>query len=127
MLTFIPDLWSEMSSSLLPLRRKYLISYEGTIPGNRASSRLILSTLSKVSQDQTDDLVWVNATCATSGLCGNDASRRRVLRDSTFAVIFVDEIPDIAAINQRLFESLQVIHGLQSQISCSIRVLCCPS
>ena len=107
---FFLDLWSVMTSSLLPLRRKFLLSYEGTIPGSRDYSHLILSTLSKVGQDQTDDLVSVNATCATStsGLCGTETSRRRVLKDSTFAVIFVEENPVIAEVNQRLFESLQV-------------------
>ena len=107
---FFLDLWSEMTSSLLPLRRKFLLSYEGTIPGSSDYSHLILSTLSKVGQDQTDDLVSVNATCATStsGLCGTETSRRRVLKDSTFAVIFVEENPVIAEVNQRLFESLQV-------------------
>ena len=103
-----------MTSSLLPLRRKFLLSYEGTIPGSSDYSHLILSTLSKVGQDQTDDLVSVNATCATStststsGLCGTETSRRRVLKDSTFAVIFVEENPVRAEVNQRLFESLQV-------------------
>ena len=109
---FFLDLWSEMTSSLLPLRRKFLLSYEGTIPGSSDYSHLILSTLSKVGQDQTDDLVSVNATCATStstsGLCGTETSRRRVLKDSTFAVIFVEENPVRAEVNQRLFESLQV-------------------
>ena len=103
----------ETTSSLLPLRRKFLLSYEGVVPGTSDFSQMIVTTLTKVSQDRTDDLVSVNASCATasasaSGLCGTEESRRRTLKDSTFAVIFVDDNPNVAETNARLFESLQV-------------------
>ena len=96
-------------STILPIRRKYLFSYAGSIPGGSQLSRKIFSTLSKVNDDQTDDLILLNVTCSTNGLCGTEASRRRVLSESTFAIIFIDERLAISETNQRLFEALQVI------------------
>jgi hypothetical protein len=108
---------------MLPIRRKFLFSYEGSIPGNSKYSHQIFQTLSNINNDQTDDVVLLNVTCASEGLCGSETSRRHVLSESTFSIIFVDASFSIAEVNQRVFESLQVTLTL---VNFSVTTTNCP-
>ena len=102
---------------MLPVRRKFLFSFEGKIPANsKIGKEKIIPTLSNVNDDQTDDVVFLNFSCSSESdiskpdvsLCGSETSRRQILRESTFAIVFVSETPEIAELNQRIYEALQV-------------------
>ncbi len=97
---------------MLPVRRKFLYSFEGKIPDETSQlSHEIVSALLRVNEDQTDDRVNVNLTCPISsdlGLCGTGSARQQVLRESVFALVFVTPNPNFAEINHRVYEALQV-------------------
>jgi hypothetical protein len=97
---------------MLPVRRKYLYSFEGKIPDGKSKlSQEVVSALLRVNEDQTDDRVIFNLTCPISsdfGLCGTSSARQQVLRESVFALVFVTQNPNFAEINHRVYEALQV-------------------
>lgn len=106
-----PELWSELAP-LMPVRRQYLYSYEGSsfkLSGSKALEKLT-QFLTRVNEDTTDDQVFVNVTCRPDdvfNLCGGNEDRRSILRISTFALIMVKEIANHVEINRRLYEAIQ--------------------
>ena len=97
---------------MLPVRRKFLYSFEGQIPNrNSKLSQEVVSAILRVNEDQTDDRVIVNLTCPISsdfGLCGTASARQQMLRESVFALVFVTPNPNFPEINHRVYEALQV-------------------
>uniref|UniRef100_A0A8D9DRV7 glucuronosyl-galactosyl-proteoglycan 4-alpha-N-acetylglucosaminyltransferase n=1 Tax=Cacopsylla melanoneura TaxID=428564 RepID=A0A8D9DRV7_9HEMI len=106
------DIWSECPY-LLPARRKYLLSYQGwggrqTMPAPQARQdkeeigtipplrkhRLQVSTLTQFLTSSTSDLFHLDWSCTDShnDLCYTESKRGDMLRQSTFVLIYADDL-----------------------------------
>ena len=102
------DLWSKLPS-LLPLRRKYLISYqEPDLSENKAIKDLIEEPLNLINDDKTSDKVVIDFHCKpsmeNSKLCGTFESRKQLLLKSNFALILGSKTSHVL---DRISESLE--------------------
>ncbi|CAO1401237.1 unnamed protein product [Diamesa serratosioi] len=125
------DVWQECSS-MLPARRKYLLSFQGEIiTGNQTGVVLdseeqsldsfIIDHLKEISNGVHSDKFYLQFECnpateqtTVAGnkdwyLCGTDNSRRTILKDSTFSLILVPEKLMVSStlLQARVYESLR--------------------
>lgn len=138
------DVWQECVS-MLPARRKYLLSFQGEIknkspnqvPTNLYSNddsdlgkqidyteidQFIMDHLKEMAKVGTNDKFHFEFQCNLSSddnlnsgpqdwaLCGTDSSRRAVLKESTFALIFAPGTPDFISttlLQARIYEALR--------------------
>ncbi|KAL1450250.1 hypothetical protein WDU94_002688 [Cyamophila willieti] len=106
------DIWTECPY-LLPARRRYLLSYQGwggrqtmPAPAQRRQDKeeptklpirrrgLQVSTLTQFLTTSTSDLFHLDWSCTGShnDLCYSDSKRGEMLRQSTFVLIYVDDL-----------------------------------
>ncbi|XP_022228475.1 exostosin-3 [Drosophila obscura] len=120
------DVWQECAS-MVPARRKYLISFQGEMrpkPDSQASHPLddfILEHLTDMSKGPTQDQFELQFQCVPATeqqeadsvsdwtLCGSDSSRKQLLKDSTFALILppLNERVASTLMLARLYEALR--------------------
>ncbi len=117
--------WQD-AESFLPVRRRYLVSFQGAKEGPRESlsppEEAAVASLRAVKTDVTDDDAFVDVNCrpAVDGspdpllpgdwlLCGAEEDRARVLSSSVFALIPAPPGGSSSAFQLRLHESLR--HG----------------
>ena len=94
------DLWTHLPS-LLPVRRKFILSYQGNLP----VSKVTQDTLEHINNDQTDDKASLDFNSS-----GNQEQRSQILLSSTFNLIITDEklkTNDISSTHRRLTEALE--------------------
>ncbi|KAL3281906.1 hypothetical protein HHI36_005111 [Cryptolaemus montrouzieri] len=121
------DVWQECSS-MIPARRKYLLSFQGEMksvnnePIKRSElDAFILEHLRKLLQTGTSDKFLFEFECSLANddngnmgaqdwaLCGTDSSRKAILKESTFALIFApnSEFISTSLLQARLYEALR--------------------
>ncbi|SPP72695.1 blast:Exostosin-3 [Drosophila guanche] len=120
------DVWQECAS-MVPARRKYLISFQGEMrprTDSQASNPLddfILEHLTDMSKGPTQDQFELQFQCVPATeqqeadsvsdwtLCGSDSSRKHLLKDSTFALILPPLSGRVAStlMLARLYEALR--------------------
>lgn len=124
------DVWQECTS-MLPARRKFLLSFQGEMVAiNRTSSvnseeqaidEFIIDHLKEISNGVHSDKFYLQFECnpATEQtnlavnkdwyLCGTDNSRRTILRDSTFALLLVPDQTMVSStlLQARVYEALR--------------------
>ncbi|XP_022918959.1 exostosin-3 [Onthophagus taurus] len=134
------DVWQECPS-IIPARRKYLISFQGEIkdvkktitnPPNekyqffiddyKELDRFIIDHLKEIEKGTTNDRFLFEFVCNPAsddsintgnldwGLCGTDSSRKSVLKDSTFTLIFAPRSAELASttlLQARTYEALR--------------------
>lgn len=83
------EMWSKLPN-LLPVRRKYLVSYQEP-DYNKVVKNLIEEPLNLINDDKTSDKVIIDFHCKKSldtfELCGSFSSRQGILTKSNFALI----------------------------------------
>jgi hypothetical protein len=105
-----PELWSKLPS-LLPIRRKYLISYQETDLGFKKDDlkNIIEEPLNLINDDKTSDKVIIDFHCQPKSdlkrFCGTSESRGQILLKSTFALILTSS--KISDLHRRLTETLE--------------------
>jgi len=100
---------------LLPVRRKYLISFWGQKSALTALEEDLLGRIKKITEDQTEDVAFVNTNCDGHGidddwqLCGTSEERIDLLKDSTFTLVLEppSSMKSTEPFQKRLFEALQ--------------------
>ncbi|XP_060518038.1 exostosin-3 isoform X1 [Cylas formicarius] len=130
------DIWRECAP-MLPARRRYLLSFQGEIKSNKSNVRhvayprdrddvelnsFILDHLRQLVKTHTSDQISLEFECVPANddfmdtgpqdwaLCGTDSSRRGVLKDSTFVLIFApasDELLSTTLLQARVYEALR--------------------
>ncbi|XP_034654228.1 exostosin-3-like [Drosophila subobscura] len=120
------DVWQECAS-MVPARRKYLISFQGEMrprTDSQATNPLddfILEHLTDMSKGPTQDQFELQFQCVPATeqqeadsvsdwtLCGSDSSRKQLLKDSTFALILPPLNGRVAStlMLARLYEALR--------------------
>lgn len=110
-----------MLPNLLPVRRKYLSSFQGE---NLKASKMtlqILADISTISSDKTEDQVFIQLSCPDGAenhttlefgewkMCSDVRQRARILRSSMFTIIFAppDDTVSTGAFQLRLSEALK--------------------
>ncbi|KAL1140802.1 hypothetical protein AAG570_000730 [Ranatra chinensis] len=106
------DVWAE-AASMLPARRRYLVSFQGVPPSKEGNLFNLTELQSYLSP--TSDEILMDTGCEKSselvvsgwewGLCGTDSSRAAILRQSTFALI--PAVAGSPAVGARLYEALK--------------------
>ncbi len=107
---------------LLPVRRRYLLSFVGSKQDSPMSQTesLVISIIHEIKPDKTDDDAYVDVSCIKDpsvslpegsdwALCGHLESRADILRSSTFALIFAPDRPLLSTgtFQRRLTEALK--------------------
>ena len=87
---------------LLPLNRKFLLSYQSTFEPKEIKN-VIKVLKHNINHDDTNDRVKIDFNCQTD--CDSYEFRHEILSRSTFALILSTSKP--SDINQRLYEALQ--------------------
>lgn len=131
------DVWQECEA-MLPARRKYLLSFQGEIKLTSRQSQAPFSTLKSkfdseldnfiidhlrgLARSQTNDKFHFEFECNPASddnvnfgpqdwaFCGTDSSRRTILKDSTFALIFAPRSPSLISttlLQARVYEALR--------------------
>ncbi|XP_072393657.1 exostosin-3 [Diabrotica undecimpunctata] len=131
------DVWQECNP-MLPARRDYLLTFQGEIKKQKSPSprpsfddsedsnmelnRFILDHLVQLSKTTTSDKFLFEFECNPASdnnlnvanqdwaLCGTDSSRRAVLKDSTFVLIFAPGQEDLISttlLQARIYEALR--------------------
>ena len=102
------DLWKRLGS-LVPIRRKYLMSYqEPYLSENKAVRDLIEEPLNLINDDKTSDKVVVDFHCkpgSEAGFCGTFERRSDLLRKSIFTLIL--STSKLSDVSQRITEALE--------------------
>ncbi|KAM8714100.1 hypothetical protein ACLKA7_014278 [Drosophila subpalustris] len=100
------DVWQECAS-MVPARRKYLLSFQGELrpalsmqtAGSQPLDDFILEHLKDMTRSATQDQFLLQFQCVPATevqdadtlpdwtLCGSDSSRKQLLKDSTYALI----------------------------------------
>lgn len=122
------DVWQECPP-MIPARRKYLLSFQGeltaanqTLPSDdQQIDEFITEHLKEISNGIHSDKFYLQFECIPATeqmnvaankdwyLCGTDNSRKTILRESTFALIFVPDRIVISStlLQARIYESLR--------------------
>lgn len=130
------DVWQECTP-ILPARRKYLLSFQGELKTKSKTSRNITANRDEHKSNNLDEFILEHLTEMSNGLtsdkfhfefecnlasddnintendwniCGTDSSRRQILKDSTFALIFSpknDDLISTTLLQARIYESLR--------------------
>lgn len=132
------DVWQECAS-MLPARRKYLLTFQGemkyqTVPSpaaphfddsedsNAEMDRFVMEHLKRLVKTETSDMFLFEFECnpasdniVNSGpqdwtLCGTDSSRRTLLKESTFVLVFAPGTQDLVSttlLEARVYEALR--------------------
>lgn len=132
------DVWQECAP-MLPGRRKYLLSFQGEMKAlNKPSSidfgtesstkeimelnKFIINHLKELEKSSYADKFLFEFECIPPsddnfqagpqdwGLCGTDSSRRTVLKDSTFVLIFAPSVSSLISttlLQARVYEALR--------------------
>ncbi|XP_056635228.1 exostosin-3 [Diorhabda sublineata] len=127
------DVWQECNP-MLPARRRYLLSFQGEMKKQKTASispfdnnnteleRFILDHLVQLSKTTTSDKFLFEFECNPASdnnlnngyedwaLCGTDSSRRTVLKDSTFVLIFApgqENLISTTLLQARVYEALR--------------------
>ena len=103
------DLWSKLGL-LVPIRRKYLISYqEPLLTESKVIRSIIEEPLNLINDDKTSDKVVVDFHCKASnsnpGLCATFTKRSDLLKKSIFTLILSSS--KLSDISLRLTEALE--------------------
>lgn len=102
------DLWSRLPS-LMPVRRKYLISFQTPQSKDLKEVKdIIEEPLALINDDKTDDKVVVDFHCKMNkdmDLCGTFESRRKLLEKSNFALIISSA--SLSSVLRRITEALE--------------------
>ena len=104
-----PDLWSRLGL-LVPIRRKYLMSYqEPLLTESKVMRSIIEEPLNLINDDKTSDKVVVDFHCKASnsntGLCATFTKRSDLLKKSIFTLILSSS--KLSDISFRLTEALE--------------------
>lgn len=121
-------MWQECAP-MLPARRKYLLTFQGerkksttTTTTNDELDAFILQHLKDLMKTSTSDKFLFEFECVPPsgdtgdagvydwGLCGTDSSRRAVLKESTFVLIFAPNSVDLLSttlLQARVYEALR--------------------
>lgn len=109
----VEEPWREVPP-LLPLHRRYLISYQDHVDLNELTKeeRALFESLKQIGLDQTDDQVILELDCPLSeedGLCHTNAKRSQTLEASTYTLIPILGPPIVSSahMQQRLYEALK--------------------
>lgn len=117
----------EVTPTLLPIHKKFLISFSGVRPAENAEKdpvmEKVIQVVRQISGDRTDDQSHVDVDCKADPevkiayspsewqLCGTELSRRNVLIQSTFALILMSpndgNIVSSSGLQRRLSEALK--------------------
>ncbi|CAG9859519.1 unnamed protein product [Phyllotreta striolata] len=130
------DVWQECNP-MLPARRHYLLTFQGEMKKPKTASynprnddsedntelnRFILHHLNELSKTTTSDKFFFEFECNPASdnnlntviqdwaLCGTDSSRRALLKDSTFVLIFAPGQQDLISttlLQARVYEALR--------------------
>lgn len=124
---------------MLPARRKYLLTFQGEMKSGKLPSpapakfddsedsntevdRFVMEHLKRLSKSETSDMFFFEFECNPASdnnvntgpqdwaLCGTDSSRRTLLKDSTFVLIFAPGTPDLVSstlLQARVYEALR--------------------
>ncbi|XP_018323408.2 exostosin-3 [Agrilus planipennis] len=126
------DVWQECAL-MLPARRKNLLSFQGELKSARTVQikennsqytldNFIQKHLKELSQTSTSDKFYFEFECNPAvddnmnlgltdwALCGTDSSRRALLRESTFVLVFApvsSELISTSLLQARVYEALR--------------------
>ncbi|CAH1954198.1 unnamed protein product [Acanthoscelides obtectus] len=125
------DVWQECAS-MLPARRKYLLTFQGEMKAKNSmlsnqsiSSNLdkfVIEYLGQLSNSQTQDKFLFEFECNPASdtsnnigpqdwaLCGTDSSRKSILKESTYVLIFAPTQADLISttlLQARVYEALR--------------------
>lgn len=129
------DVWQECAP-MLPARRKYLMSFQGEMKvskstvhslnvdklGNSELDKFVIQHLLQLAKTETSDRFLFEFECVPASdnnintgsqdwtLCGTDSSRRAILKDSTFVLIFAPGHTDLLSttlLQARIYEALR--------------------
>ncbi|VEN58459.1 unnamed protein product [Callosobruchus maculatus] len=125
------DVWQECAS-MLPARRNYLLSFQGEmkakngmLSNHNVSSDLdkfVIEYLQQLSKSQTQDKFLFEFECNPASdtsnnigpqdwaLCGTDSSRKSILKESTYVLIFAPTQMDLISttlLQARVYEALR--------------------
>lgn len=132
------DVWQECAH-MLPARRKYLLSFQGEMKKTKFTStnsynienvnlardekldKFITEHLQQLAKTETSDQFLFEFECVPASdnnintgpqdwaLCGTDSSRRTILKESTFALIFAPENTLLTStlLQARIYEALR--------------------
>lgn len=129
------DVWQECAQ-MLPSRRKYLVTFQGELKSSSTKSPMFYDTESEVheldnfildhlinlAKTSTADKFLFEFECNPASddnlnigpqdwaLCGTDSSRRTVLKESTFVLIFAPTSPELISttlLQARIYEALR--------------------
>lgn len=131
------DVWQECAH-MLPARRKYLLTFQGEMKThnvlqihqylNKTAGSMtemdtfVMEHLKKLSKTDTTDLFTFEFECNPASdnnvntgpqdwaLCGTDSSRRTLLKESTFVLVFAPGTPDLVSttlLQARIYEALR--------------------
>lgn len=116
------DSW-KLTHNLLPIKKRYLITFHGNTAKRSESEKSILEHLKGINDDNTDDQALIKDNCDmpnSSGLCGTLKERLETLGLGTFALIMSPEDSKASTLGFqiRLHEALRagtvpVIVGLE--------------
>lgn len=121
------DVWQECSS-MLPARRKYLLTFQGEMKSNSIKpvertelDIFVIEHLKRLLKTGTSDNFLFEFGCSLANddnsnvgpedwaLCGTDGSRKAILKESTFVLIFApsSELVTTSLLQARLYEALR--------------------
>nr|CAH7749198.1 unnamed protein product [Callosobruchus chinensis] len=125
------DVWQECAT-MLPARRNYLLSFQGEmkekngmLSNHNVSSDLdkfVIEYLQQLSKSQTQDKFLFEFECNPASdtsnnigpqdwaLCGTDSSRKSILKESTYVLIFAPTQMDLISttlLQARVYEALR--------------------
>nr|CAI5841196.1 unnamed protein product [Callosobruchus analis] len=125
------DVWQECAT-MLPARRNYLLSFQGEmkvkngmLANHNESSDLdkfVIEYLQQLSKSQTQDKFLFEFECNPASdtsnnigpqdwaLCGTDSSRKSILKESTYVLIFAPAQMDLVSttlLQARVYEALR--------------------
>ncbi|XP_044750897.1 exostosin-3 [Coccinella septempunctata] len=121
------DVWQECSA-MLPARRKYLLTFQGEMKSDSPTSverseldTFVIEHLKRLLNTGTSDKFLFEFGCSLANednsnvgpedwaLCGTDGSRKMILKESTFVLIFApgSELISTSLLQARLYEALR--------------------
>uniref|UniRef100_A0A336MS02 glucuronosyl-galactosyl-proteoglycan 4-alpha-N-acetylglucosaminyltransferase n=1 Tax=Culicoides sonorensis TaxID=179676 RepID=A0A336MS02_CULSO len=118
------DVWQECAY-MVPARRAYLLSFQGELTTKKQGTVLdefIIDHLKEISDGPTQDKFLLQFECVPAteqqsdsfnhrdwSLCGTENSRKIILKESTFALIFApsENLVSSTLIQARLYEALR--------------------
>lgn len=118
------DVWQDCAS-IVPARRKYLLSFQGELTINKEADVLdefIVEHLKEISDGPTQDKFLLQFECVPAtehqsntlnirdwSLCGTENSRKAILKESTFVLILAPSVNFVSStlFQSRIYESLR--------------------